>query len=156
MVKTKNSTPTSPPTTSTSKTANKLYTCTALREASDTLNFPDYLGMRASLLNVGYWNKTALSFRRTRPLWKDDETITLCTSGLPSWREPSQQVCKLQAKIKPFFSPLSCSCLHNLTCMTDFIAPIFLEEFPWGDSPGGKFQTHSRPSNITSLAPVLL
>lgn len=48
MVKTKNSTPTSPPTTSTPKTANKLDAYTALGEASDTLNFPDYLGMQVS------------------------------------------------------------------------------------------------------------
>lgn len=44
----KNSTPTTPPTTSTLKTANKLDAYTALSEASDTLNLPDYLGMHLS------------------------------------------------------------------------------------------------------------
>lgn len=49
MVKTKNSTPTTPPTTSTLKTANKLDAYTALGEASDTLNLPGYLGMHLFL-----------------------------------------------------------------------------------------------------------
>lgn len=48
IVKTKNSMPTSPPVTSTPKTANKLDAYAA----SDTLNFPDfpdYLDMHSSL-----------------------------------------------------------------------------------------------------------
>lgn len=49
MVKTKNSTPTSPPTTSTAKPANKQDAYTALGEPNDTLNLPHYLDMHASL-----------------------------------------------------------------------------------------------------------
>lgn len=79
MVKTINNMPASP-TTSTPKTANKLDVYTALGGASDTFNFPDYLGMHASL----YLTKvTGTSFKRSRPLQKDEETITLCPSSLP-------------------------------------------------------------------------
>lgn len=51
MVKTKNSTPSTSPTTSTLKTANKLDAYTALGEASNTffLNLPGYLGMHVFL-----------------------------------------------------------------------------------------------------------
>lgn len=49
MVKIRNSTPTSPPTTSTPKPTDKLDAYAALGEASDTLNFPDHLGTHASL-----------------------------------------------------------------------------------------------------------
>jgi len=49
MVNPKNSMPASPPTISTSETANKPDAYTVLGEASNTLSFLDHLSMHASL-----------------------------------------------------------------------------------------------------------